>query len=81
MGIPCEHCEIGCEGIYVSWLRLRFGSIRCSQCKTKMKRIDWPYEYGWQCPKCKWIAWYDSEKKDEEDEEDKEEDDNEETRR
>lgn len=39
------------------WQRLFGTKPICPDCGKKMKRIEWPYEPGWQCPTCKWITW------------------------
>jgi len=43
---------------YFNFFQLIFNQIFCPECDIKMKRIEWPYSMGWQCPNCGWITWY-----------------------
>ncbi|MGD2072014.1 MAG: hypothetical protein PVG65_00790 [Candidatus Thorarchaeota archaeon] len=46
------------DSIKVSFWKRFFGiRLICPDCGKKMKRIEWPYEPGWECSNCSWITW------------------------
>lgn len=49
----------GFDSKKVSGWKMMFDWVFCPGCnfKSKMERIDWPYEIGWKCGVCGWITW------------------------
>jgi len=43
----------------ISRWKALFDWVFCPYCnfKSKMERIDWPYNIGWKCNVCGWITW------------------------
>ncbi len=43
----------------ISGWKIMFDWIFCPGCnfKSKMRRIDWPYQIGWKCDLCGWVTW------------------------
>jgi len=42
----------------IPFFRIILDRVYCPECKTRMERVNSPYEIHWRCPKCNWITWY-----------------------
>jgi len=49
----------GYDARTISGWKIMFDWIFCPGCnfKSKMERIDWPYQIGWKCDLCGWVTW------------------------
>lgn len=43
---------------HIPFFRLVFDRVYCPECKSRMKKVDSPFEVHWKCPECNWVTWY-----------------------